>query len=150
LISAKAVPMLRQTVFLALAALAFAALASPLSAEPTLVGIWYSPFQPDEPNVMSLIEFLDDGTFREEFRKCDKGEYVGYQTESGTWSVAGEIEHIKADHINGDPAQAEADYVIVLLTDNERRIRMDQNGNTYEFVGHRVMKFEFPDCATGA
>lgn len=142
--------MLRQGLLLPLAAIAVAAFAAPSSAEPSLVGIWYSPFQPDEPNVMSLIEFLSDGTFHEEFRKCDKGEYVGYQTESGTWSVAGDIEHIKADRINGDPAHAEADYVIVVLTDNERRIRMDQNGKTYEFVGHRVMNFEFPDCATGA
>ena len=142
--------MLRQKLQLLLATLAFAGFAAPLSAEPTLVGIWYSPFQPDEPNVMSMIEFLSDGTFHEEFRKCDKGEFVGYQTESGTWSVSGDIEHIKADRINGDPAQAEADYVIIVLTDSERRIRMDQRGMTYEFVGHRVMKFEFPDCATGA
>jgi hypothetical protein len=142
--------MLKQKWLVPLAALGFVGLPAPSSAEPTLVGIWYSPFQPDEPNVMSLIEFLADGTFHEEFRKCDKGEFVGYQTESGTWSVAGDIEHIKADHINGDPAQAEADYVIVALTDTERRIRMDQSGKMYEFVGHRVMKFEFPDCATGA
>jgi hypothetical protein len=142
--------MLRQSLLLPLAALGFASFAAPSSAEPTLVGIWYSPYQPDEPNVMSLIEFMADGTFHEEFRKCDKGEFVGYQTESGTWSVAGEIEHIKADRINGDPAQAEADYVIVVLSDTERRIRTDQNGKTYEFIGHRVMSFDFPDCATGA
>jgi len=142
--------MLTPKILLPLATLAFAAASVPSLAEPTLVGIWYSPYQPDEPNVMSMIEFLSDGTFHEEFRKCDKGEFVGYQTESGTWSVAGDVEHIKADRINGDPAQAEADYVIVLLTDTERRIRMDQAGKTYEFVGHRVMSFEFPDCATGA
>lgn len=142
--------MLRQTVLPPLAALVFAGLSTSLSAEPTLVGIWYSPFQPDEPNVMSLIEFMSDGTFHEEFRKCDKGEFIGYQTESGTWSVEGDVEHIKADRINGDPAQAEADYKITLLTDGERRIRMDQNGKSYEFIGHRVLKFEFPDCATGA
>ena len=38
------------------------------------------------------------------------------------------------------------DYV-VLLTDTERRIRMDPQG--YIFVGHRVTRFEFPHCATG-
>jgi hypothetical protein len=113
-------------------------LSAPAVAEPTLVGIWYSPFQPDEPNVMSLIEFKEDGTFRE---------FVGYQTESGTWSVADDVEHINAELINGDPASAEADYKIVSLTDTEKRIRMDPQG--FIFVGHRVMSFEFPHCATG-
>src|SRR4051812_33492983 len=82
--------------------------AQPLSAEPSLVGIWYSAFQPDEPNVMSLIEFSADGTLHEEFRKCANGDFIGYQTESGTWSVMGEVEHVKADNINGTPATAEA------------------------------------------
>src|SRR5262249_15885260 len=82
------------------------ALIRPISAEASMVGIWFSAFQPDEPNVMSLIEFNADGTFREEFRKCDNGDFVGYQTESGTWSVAGDVEHIKANRINGSTATA--------------------------------------------
>ena len=127
--------------------LALVGMAAPSLAEPTLVGIWYSPFQPDEPNVMSLIEFKADGTFREEFRKCENGDFIGYQTEAGRWSVADDVEHINADFINGDPATAEADYKIVALTETERRIRMDPQG--FVFVGHRVMSFEFPDCATG-
>ncbi len=133
---------------LVLAVAATLALTTPLSAESSMVGIWFSPFQPDEPNVMSLIEFNADGTFREEFRKCADGDFVGYQTESGTWSVAGEVEHIRASEINGTPAVAEADYKIVMLTDSERRIRMDPQG--YEFVGHRVLKFDFPECPNGA
>src|SRR5882724_8884871 len=138
---------MRKKTPLFLAAIMVCGFAVPSIAEPTLVGIWYSPFQPDEPNVMSLIEFKADGTFREEFRKCDNGDFVGFQTEAGTWSVADDVEHIAADVINGDPATAEADYKIVSLTDTERRIRMDPQG--FIFVGHRVMTFEFPDCATG-
>ncbi|HXJ00630.1 MAG TPA: lipocalin family protein [Micropepsaceae bacterium] len=129
------------------ASLALLGLTVPSVAEPTLVGIWFSPFQPDEPNVMSLIEFKADGTFHEEFRKCDKGDFVGFQTEAGTWSVNNDVEHINANVINGDPATAQADYKIVSLTDTERRIRMDPQG--YIFVGHRVTDFEFPECATG-
>jgi hypothetical protein len=133
---------------LLLAAAATFALAGPVSAQTSMVGIWYSPFQPDEPNVMSLIEFNADGTFHEEFRKCADGDFVGYQTESGTWSVMGDVEHLKADQINGSAATAEADYTILMLTDAERRIRMDPQG--YVFVGHRVLKFDFPDCPNGA
>ena len=132
---------------LLLAAVFLLCLPAPLKAEPSLIGIWYSPFQPDEPNVMSLIEFRADGTFREEFRKCDNGDVVGYQTESGTWSVSGNVEHIVADRINGDRTQVESTYDITMLTDSERRIRLDPQG--YIFIGHKVTKFEFPDCATG-
>ena len=127
--------------------IALLGMSTPSVAGPTLVGIWYSPFQPDEPNVMSLIEFKADGTFHEEFRKCDKGELVGYQTEAGTWSVSDDVEHLSADFINGDAATAQADYRIVSLTDTERRIRMDPQG--FVFIGHRVTNFKFPDCATG-
>ena len=116
-------------------------------AEPTLVGIWFSPFQPDEDGVMSLIEFRADGTFREEFRKCDGGDFIGYQTESGTWSVDGDVERIVASEINGDRAMTAAEYKIVLLTDTERRIRLDPQG--LMFIAHRVQVFEFPDCANG-
>jgi hypothetical protein len=133
---------------LLLAAAATLVLMRPVYAEPSMVGIWFSAFQPDEPNVMSLIEFNADGTFREEFRKCDNGDFIGYQTESGTWSVIGDVEHIKASRINGTAATAEADYKILVLNETERRIRMDPQG--YVFIGHRVMKFDFPDCPNGA
>jgi hypothetical protein len=117
--------------------------------EPSLVGIWYSAFQPDEPDVMSLIEFRADGTFREEFRKCRSGDVVGKQFESGTWSVADGTEHTVTDTINGDAAQVEDSYRIESLTPTERRIRMESKDQDYEFVGHRVETFEFPDCFTG-
>ncbi|HMI98122.1 MAG TPA: lipocalin family protein [Micropepsaceae bacterium] len=139
---------MRKKIPLLLAAVMSCGFAMPSAADPTLVGIWYSPFQPDEPNVMSLIEFRADGTFREEFRKCDDGNFVGYQTESGTWSVTGDIELIVADQINGDAAKVEGNYKILTLTDTERRIRLDPQG--YVFIGHRVQNFEFPDCANGA
>ena len=139
---------MRKKTPLFLAAVMVCGFAVPSIAEPTLVGIWYSPFQPDEPNVMSLIEFRADGTFREEFRKCADGNFIGYQTESGTWSVTGDIEQLVSNQINGDAAKVEGNYKMLILTDTERRIRLDPQG--YVFVGHRVEKFEFPDCATGA
>lgn len=139
--------MRRPAISIALASVVLFALPASLNAEPTLIGIWFSPFQPDEDGVMSLIEFRADGTFREEFRKCDGSDYVGYQTESGTWSVEGDVEHLIAEKINGDPVMSASDYKIILLTDRERRIRLDPQG--YVFVGHRVQTFDFPDCASG-
>jgi len=121
---------------------------APARAEPSFVGIWYSANQPDEPGVMSLIEFRVDGTFREEFRKCENGTVVGYQFESGTWSVADGIERLMVDRLNGEEVQIEGTYKIELLTERERRIRMVPEGLV--FVSHRVSKFEFPECPSGA
>jgi hypothetical protein len=60
-------------------------------AQPTFVGVWYSANQPDEPGVMSVIEFKADGTFREEFRKCENGSVVGYRSNRGrgrSWTTS--------------------------------------------------------------
>jgi hypothetical protein len=58
------------------------------------------------------------------------------------------LEQIVTDRINGDPAKVEGSYKILVLTDLERRIRLDPQG--YVFIGHRVESFKFPDCPTGA
>jgi hypothetical protein len=132
--------------------LVFAALLSaivtPSAAGPSFVGIWYGAYQPDEPNVMSMIEFRADGSFREEFRKCEHGEVVGYYYETGTWSFVDGVERTMTNRINGQPAQSEGTYVVDVLTDTERRIHLQEKGLV--FVSHRVAKFEFPACATGA
>jgi len=142
----QAVNRLRARALLPLAAAMGIIVAVPALAEPNFVGIWYSAYQPDEPNVISLIEFKADGTFYEEFRKCSDGDFVGYQFESGTWSVMDGIERVMVKMINGDAANVEDTYAVELLTDSERRIRMDDR----TFVSHRVERFEFPQCPTGA
>jgi len=124
---------------------AFGLASGPAFADPSFIGIWYSAFQPDEPGVLSLIEFKDDGTFYEEFRKCVNGEFVGYQFESGTLTLMDNIERIVVDMINGDAAKVEDTYAVEYLSDTERRIRMDD----HVFVSHRVAKFDFPNCPTG-
>jgi hypothetical protein len=122
-------------------------LATPAFAEPSFVGIWYSGNQPDEPGVLSLIEFKEDGTFREEFRKCENGMVVGFQTESGTWSLKDGIERLRVDMLNGEAAQIDGVYTVMKLTDTERHVRMEPDGHL--FVSHRVSAFEFPDCPSG-
>ena len=131
----------------ALALVAAAGWSGPAPAEPTFVGIWFSANQPDEPGVMSLIEFRADGTFHEEFRKCENGTLVGYQTESGTWTVNDGIERLKVDQLNGEAVDIEGTYRVELLTNTERRIRMEPEGLV--FVSHRVSNFEFPECPSG-
>jgi len=132
---------------LGLLLIAAALFSAPAFAQPSFVGIWYSAFQPDEPGVMSLIEFRADGTFREEFRKCENGKVVGYQSESGTWSVVDDVERLTVERLNGDPIKIDGTYRVELLTDTERRVRMEQGDLV--FASRRISKFEFPDCPSG-
>jgi hypothetical protein len=132
---------------LGLLLIAAMSIAIPAAAEPSFVGIWYSGNQPDEPGVLSLIEFKEDGTFREEFRKCENGTVVGFQTESGTWNVKNGVESLQVDMLNGEAAHIDGVYTVLKLTDTERHVRMEPDGHL--FVSHRVSKFEFPDCPSG-
>ncbi len=133
------------TVFLA--CLALSAGFDVRAAEPGFVGIWFSPNQPDEPGVMSLIEFKADGTFREEFHKCENGEVVGFQTQSGAWSLENGIEKTLTNRINGEETRVEDTYRVELLTSTQRRVRME--GMNLGFSSIRVEEFRFPDCAMG-
>lgn len=130
------------------ACLALGASFAARAAEPGLAGIWFSPNQPDEPGVMSLIEFNADGTFREEFRKCENGAVVGFQTQSGTWSLENGIEKTVTSRINGEETRVEDTYRVELLTPTQRRIHME--GMNLSFSSIRVEEFRFPACATGA
>ena len=141
------VPMRRHSLFPVFAAVFGASIAAH-AAEPSFVGIWYSAGQPDEPGVMSLIEFKADGTYREEFRKCENGEVVGFQTQSGTWSVENGVEKTLTDMINGEASRVEDSYRIEMLTETQRRIRMESQNLVFNSI--RVDEFRFPDCATGA
>jgi hypothetical protein len=139
--------MRRHDLFLVLAAVLGIGVAAH-AAEPSFVGIWYSAGQPDEPGVMSLIEFKADGTYREEFRKCENGEVVGFQTQSGTWSVENGIEKTVTEMINGEASKVEDSYRVEMLTETQRRVRMESQNLVFSSI--RVDEFRFPDCATGA
>jgi len=96
---------------------------------------------------MSLIEFSVDGTFREEFVKCVDGKVAGFQFQSGKWTLENGVEHTITDMINGDATMVEDTYRVEVLTDTQRRIRMEPQGHVFESI--RVEEFVFPDCAMG-
>ena len=110
----------------------------------SFVGNWYGIGEPDDPDIFYIDSYHADGTFNSEYRKCEKGKLIYSQTQSGRWSVADGVEHVTAEMINGTPAKVEDTYKVELLTDSERRIRLDPQG--YVFVGHRVASFDFPAC----
>jgi hypothetical protein len=120
--------------------------AAPPSDSP-LIGIWYGKGQPDDPDILYLDFFGSDGSFVSEFRKYDGCTIVWQQVESGTWSIAGDVQTIMKSSVNGRPASAEQEYVIESAT--AREIRARHTGTGYLFVEHRMERFEFPVCNVG-
>ena len=109
-----------------------------------LQGKWYAYFAADDgDNIHHRLYVLENAS-----TDPMQGEWTfkGQINDStNKWAIDGDVEHVVAETINGNRANTSSDYKILVLTDTERRIRLDPQG--YIFIGHRVQKFEFPDCA---
>src|SRR5665213_420973 len=67
----------------------------------TFIGNWYGVGEPDDPGISYIDSYSADGSFRSEFRKCQRGEMVWRQTETGKWSVSGGMLRMISDTIDG-------------------------------------------------
>lgn len=121
--------------------------AAPAPASP-FVGIWYGVGEPDDPSISYIDSYHADGTFNSEFRKCERGEVVWHQTESGKWYVMGGVLRMVANLIDGKKTEFDNSYGIELLTQSEFRARL--HDPAYLFIERRIPKFEFPPCYVGA
>ena len=111
-----------------------------------LAGIWYGRGQPDDPDVVSLVELKADGTFRSEFRKYDKCKLLWRQTETGTWTAEGASQHFVVQTVDDRPVHIDEFYTTDMLSNTEQHVRLADEA--FMFMEHRVAAFEFPDCLT--
>ena len=127
--------------------LAHAAPAATANASP-FVGFWYGVGEPDDPSISYIDAYRADGTFNSEFRKCEKGEVVWRQTETGKWSFAkGELRMV-SETIDGKKATFDNVYTIEAAMKDEFHARLPTPN--FLFVEKRIAKFEFPPCYVGA
>jgi Lipocalin-like domain len=117
------------------------------SSAPTVVGYWYGLGEPGDPEVFYIDTFNADGTFRGEYRKCQKGQLIYQQTQSGTWMVEDGVLTIHSTMINGKPGKFDHSYTIEMLSATEFRARL--HDPDFLFVERRIPKFEFPPCYLG-
>jgi hypothetical protein len=104
--------------------------------------------EPDDPSISYIDSYHADGTFNSEFRKCERGEVVWRQTESGKWSVMGGVLRMVSEFIDGKKAIFDNSYTIASLSGNEFRAHLPDPD--YLFIERRIPKFEFPPCYVGA
>ncbi|HEY4264950.1 MAG TPA: hypothetical protein VGM72_06500 [Micropepsaceae bacterium] len=121
--------------------------AAPAPVSP-FVGIWYGVGEPDDPSISYIDSYHADGTFNSEFRKCEKGEVVWRQTESGKWFLMGSVLRMESDRIDGKKAKFDNAYEIETVTHDEFHARL--HDPDFLFVEKRIPKFEFPPCYVGA
>ena len=113
-----------------------------------LIGIWLGQGQPgDARNIAYLIDFKNDGTLTSAYREYAGCTITQAHTETGTWSVKGNVQEILTKIVDGREANFGNVYVIERLTATEHDAKM-QNED-YVAKVKRVSAFEFPACASG-
>ncbi len=119
----------------------------PIPTSP-FVGFWYGVGEPDDPSISYIDSYRADGTFNSEFRKCERGEVVWRQTETGKWSVARGVLRMVSETIDGKKASFDNSYTIEATMADEFHARL--HDPDFLFVEKRIPKFEFPPCYVGA
>ena len=112
------------------------------------VGNWYGVGEPDDPSISYIDAYQPDGTFHSEFRKCERGEVVWHQTETGKWSLTNGVLRMISDTIDGKPERFENSYTVEVASGDEFRARL--HAPNFLFIERRLPKFEFPPCYVGA
>ena len=83
------------------------------AAEFSFIGNWYGIGEPDDSSISYIDSYSADGTFHSEFRRCEHGEVVWRQTETGKWTIKDGVLRMIADTIDGKPFGAWKDEVNV-------------------------------------
>ena len=68
--------------------------ATPASAQSWMVGTWFGQGQPQNKASMYIDRMRPDGSWRGEYRTCNKG-HAQDQTQTGHWSVEGDTLTLK-------------------------------------------------------
>ena len=122
--------------------------AAPGATTSPFVGFWYGVGEPDDPSISYIDSYRADGTFNSEFRKCERGEVVWRQTETGKWSIARGVLRMVSETIDGKKANFDNSYTIEATMAGEFHARL--HDPDFLFVERRIAKFEFPPCYVGA
>ena len=122
--------------------------AAPAATTSPFVGFWYGVGEPDDPSISYIDSYRADGTFNSEFRKCERGEVVWRQTETGKWSIARGVLRMVSETIDGKKASFDNSYTIEATMADEFHARL--HDPDFLFVERRIAKFEFPPCYVGA
>ena len=140
--------MLRRTIFVLSALTVIASGGAQAADKADLVGYWYGIGEPDDPAIFYIDYFHADGAYNSEYRKCEKGKLIYQQTQSGTWSVSGDVLTMRADQINGKPDRFDHSYTLESV--GEREVRARLHDPDFLFVETRIAAFQFPPCYLGS
>lgn len=113
-------------------------------AAPFLVGSWFGMGQPDDTGTMWLIHQAANGTFRVEFRTCFKGKALD-EVETGRWQLAGNIETLHIQSVNGQDYSQDDIYKILSHDGGKQTYSFLRTGFVYS--SKRVdEKYQMPSC----
>ena len=74
--------------------------AAPAAAQAWMVGTWFGHGQPQDTAAMYIDRMRPGGSWRGEYRTCNKGKAVD-QLQTGRWSVEGDTLILKVETVDG-------------------------------------------------
>ena len=114
---------------------------------PALVGIWRNDSHPRDTSVLSLTEYRADGSFVARYRRYNNCDVTWSQTESGTWSMAGNINTVTTKKIDGKDVAYVHQFGVEVLSAQQYRARDLASGQLS--VETRVPSGALPRCFQG-
>jgi hypothetical protein len=73
--------------------------ASPALAQGWMIGTWFG-HEPDNPNIMYIDRMRADGTWRGEYRTCNRGKPID-RSNTGRWSMKGDLLVLDVQMVDG-------------------------------------------------
>ena len=74
--------------------------ATPAAAQTWMIGTWFGHGQPQDKAAMYIDRMRPGGSWRGEYRTCNKGKAVD-QLQTGHWSVEGDTLTLKVETVDG-------------------------------------------------
>ena len=110
-----------------------------------LSGRWYGEGETSSGFAQWFFHLEPDGAFDIEFRAYKDCTQLFQHTESGSWSLSGDLLATTATTINGRSAYSYKSYVLLGLEGGEMRYRHVQTG--LHFISRKVsVEFDWPAC----
>jgi hypothetical protein len=115
----------------------------PAAAQAWMVGTWFG-HEPDRPNIMYIDRMRPDGTWRGEYRTCDRGKPTD-QSKTGRWSMKGDLLVLEVETIDGKRGPYTDPYR--MLDHSSKTQKYVSVGSVGVFTPQRVADdFRMPSC----
>jgi hypothetical protein len=116
---------------------------SPAAAQDWMIGTWFG-HEPGRPSIMYIDRMRPDGTWRGEYRTCERGK-ARDQSKTGRWSMKGDLLVLDVQTVDGRRAPYTDPYR--MLAHSPKTQKYVSVGSLGVFTPQRMADdFQMPSC----